>query len=123
MEISKKILVALMILPVLIVLFAVACWQNWGGIGTALSGVGGPVGKGFMDLAAAPLTWAVNGGGPTLAIIYSAFFAIVFGFAYWVWHWDIGYKIQNVTAPSTPTTSGYTNTMNREPADPEYAPT
>ena len=45
-ELSKKVLLVLMVIPVLVVIFAIACWQNWGGIGSALAGFGGPVGSG-----------------------------------------------------------------------------
>jgi hypothetical protein len=119
---SKKVLVALMVLPVLVVVLAVAAWQDWGGIGTAISGFGGPLGAGALSLAQTPLTWAVSGGGPTTAALYAVIGLAIVGFAYWVWHWDIGYRLQNTFKPDVPTNAGFTNTMSREPSDPERAP-
>jgi hypothetical protein len=47
--------------------------------------------------------------------------AFSFGLAYWVWHWDIGYKFSNAMKPDT-SASSFSNTMNREPPEPERAP-
>ena len=119
-ELSKKVLLILMLIPVLTVIFAIACWQNWGGIGSALAGFGGPVGAGLINLAQAPFLWAISGSAPTI-IVWALIFVGVVGFAYWVWHWDIGYKLTGAVK-DTPASS-YSNDMKREPDEPERAPT
>ena len=116
---SKKVLAVLMVIPVVAVLIGIAAWQNWGGIGTALSGLGGPVGAGLLSGFSAPLQWALSGGGATLAMFWGLIFAVGFGFAYWVWHWDIGYKLQGTTAQNIPLG---THSTQREPEEPERAP-
>jgi len=81
----------------------------------------GPAGAAALSVAKAPLAWALSGGGPTIFGFWGIALLVVFGFAYWVWHWDIGYKISKSSAPSVP--DGYSNTMKREPEEPERSPT
>ena len=118
-ELSKKVLLVLMVIPVLVVIFAIAYWQNWGGIGSALAGFGGPVGSGLLAIMQNPFKFALQ-GGPQTALVYGLGAAIIFGFAYWVWHWDIGYKLTGAVKDTPAST--YSNDMKREPDEPERAP-
>jgi hypothetical protein len=68
-----------------------------------------------------PFKFALQ-GGPQTALVYGLAAAAIFGFAYWVWHWDIGYKFSSTIAPSS-AASGYDNTVNREPDEPERSNT
>lgn len=117
---SKTWLLVLMLVPVIITLVAIAAWQNWGGIGTALAGFGGPLGAGLVNIASMPMNFALAGTAQ-LAIVWGAIVLAMLGFAYWVWHWDIGYKLSRGTSASP--VLNYDNTMKREPEEPERSPT
>jgi hypothetical protein len=120
MGLKKYLLITIPIL--LIVIFAFLAYFNVGGIGSSLSGVGGPFARGIYNLAIAPLNWALGGGWPTLAVFYLIGFVVVpFALAYAVWHYDWPYKITGATANSA--VAGYDNTMKREPDEPERAQT
>ncbi len=92
MEISKKLLITLLIIAVVITAIAMAA-AFIPQVRAAFSNVGGPIGSGLMNVLSYPLKAALSGGGPTLFAFYGIATALVLGFAYWVWHWDIGYKI------------------------------
>lgn len=62
-----------------------------------------------------PFTFALDGGAQTIAI-YGLGLAVLIGFAYWVWHWDIGYKFGG-TAEQENKMTGYV--AQREPEEPE----
>jgi hypothetical protein len=116
MSLKKYLLITIPIIA--IVIFAVLAYANFGGIGDTLSGVGGPFANGFYTLLTGPLLWGANGGWPTLAIFYLIGFILVpFGLAYFVWHYDLPYKISGASQPSP--ASNYDNSMQREPAEPE----
>lgn len=120
MNISKKVLAALIVIAIIVTAVAMAAifvpavgaWfsTNFGGVGT-----------GFLNLFTVPLTWALSGGGPTIAVFWGIIIIAALGFTYIVWHYDVPYKVTGVTAV-TPAT-GYTNTMSREPPEPERSPT
>jgi hypothetical protein len=90
-------------------------------VGKFFAGATGPIGAVALSVALMPLNWAKSGGGPTVFAFWGILAVVMFGFAYWVWHWDIGYKISKSSAPSVP--DGYSNTMKREPEEPERSPT
>jgi hypothetical protein len=116
MELSFKKYLLITIPIFAVVIFALLAYLNVGGIGTKLSGVGGPFASGFQKLLTGPLAWASNGGWPTLAIFYLVgFIAVPFSFAYLIWHYDVPYKITGSTAPSQIT--GYV--AQRQPEDAE----
>jgi hypothetical protein len=118
MELSFKKYLLITIPIFAVVIFALLAYLNVGGIGTKISGVGGPFAAGFQKLLIGPLTWASAGGWPTLAIFYLVgLIAIPFSFAYIIWHYDVPYKITGATAPSPAST--YDNSMKREPDEPE----
>lgn len=121
MESYKKYLIILaIIIPLVIV--ATLAFTNFAGIGDQLKGAGGPFAAGLYNVAVGPLNWALGGGFPTLALFYLLGLVVLpFSVAYIIWHYDVPYKIQGATAPSP--TSAYTNTMSREPPEPERAPT
>lgn len=119
MELTKKILAIIVAVSVAITLFAVAVWQNIGGLGTSLTGAGGPVASGFYKIANAPLLWASSGGWPTLAVFYCGFIAVMFGFAWVIWHFDVPYKITGATQQPL---GDLTHSVTREPEEPERAP-
>jgi hypothetical protein len=118
MELSFKKYLLITIPIFAVVIFALLAYLNVGGIGTKISGVGGPFAAGFQKLLIGPLTWASAGGWPTLAIFYLVgLIAIPFSFAYLIWHYDVPYKITGSTAASPAST--YDNSMKREPDEPE----
>lgn len=119
---SKKVLVFLVITPLIVFGVAIAAILNIGGIGTALAGFGGPFGRGVLNILTAPLAWAITGGGPTIAVFWALIAFGIFGFAYWVWHWDIGYKLSSNMATKSPA-DGYDNSVRTEPAEPERSKT
>lgn len=121
MNISTKVLATLIIVACSITAFAAIAAVNWGGLGDTLAGFGGPVAAGIYNLAIGPVNWALSGGWPTLAVFYLIGIIVVpFTFAYIIWHFDVPYKIQGATA-TTPA-NDYTNTMRREPEEPERSP-
>jgi hypothetical protein len=121
MNISAKVLAILIIVACSIAVFAVMVAANLFGLGDALAGAGGPVAAGIYNLAIGPVNWALTGGWPTLAVFYLIGIIVVpFTFAYIIWHFDVPYKISGATAV-TPA-NDYTNTMKREPDEPERSP-
>ncbi len=127
--VSNKILVVLLVIAVSVTAFAMAAYVNLGGLGTALSGFGGPIGTAIANAARTPFQWALSGGGPTLAAGYAIIFTIIIVVAWANWHYEPWYKIQppNTTTPgfqqSTTQTipvQGLQNTTTQNPfMDPE----
>jgi hypothetical protein len=119
--VSNKVFIAVLVIAIVLVSFAFCVALNVGGLGTALSGVGGPLAKGAYNIFAAIPQFALSGGWPTLTAIGVIFVVIVpILAAYTTWHYDIPYKITGAT--TTNPAGNYTNTMSREPADPETQP-
>lgn len=114
---SRKVLAVIITVAVILTIIAMLA-IFYKPFGEAVSGFGGPVGAGIVTALSAPLQWALSGGGPTLAVFYGLALAIIFGFAYWVWHWNIGYKITGITAASELPSHSVTH----EPEEPERAP-
>jgi len=99
---SGKPLIAVIAICVFIAVFAFAAVFNVGGLGTALAGVGGPVGSAFYSFFNAPVAWASAGGWPTLAAFYATFIVVMLVFAYVVWHFDLPYKVTGAQAATAP---------------------
>jgi hypothetical protein len=119
MEMSKKVLVALLIVAIIVTAVTMAALfvpavRLW------FTNISGPAGTGAINLLQTPLKWALTGGANTIAL-WGVGLIVLFGFAYWVWHWDIGYKFTGATTPNP--ASGYDNSMKREPEEPERSQT
>jgi len=118
MELTKKVLAIIVIFSVIGTAVALAAVFNLGGFGTAVAGAGGPAAAGIYKIGNAPLLWASSGGWPTLAAFYLGFVALIFAFAWVIWHFDVPYKITGATA--APEIQSHVTT--REPEEPERAP-
>ena len=119
MNISKKILLTLIILTITLTVIAMAAIfvpavSEWFSINF------GGVGAGIINALQTPFRWGLTGGAQTAAL-YGIGGALMFGFAYWIWHCDIPYKLQGVTAPDVQ--QSFSNTVKKEPDEPELAPT
>lgn len=121
MELSKKLLAIIIIVAVSLTIVAVMAIFNIGGVGDSLAGAGGPFANGLYKVFKSPYEWALSGGWPTLAVVCLLFWVILpCSVAYAVWHYDIPYKITGAVAESPAT--GFGNTMQAEPQEPERAP-
>ena len=121
-QLGTKAFIAIIAVVVIVVSLAFCVTLNIGGLGTTLSGVGGPVAKGFYNLLVKPLQWALSSGWPTLGVFYLiSFLAFPCFIAYLVWHYDVPLKVTGAASASP--ASNFTNTMNREPETPERSPT
>ena len=121
MQVSKKVLAVIIAFSVAVTLLGVACYMDWGGIGTVLAGAGGPVAQGFYNIFNAPLLWGSQNGWPALAAVYCGIVAIVVGFAYVVVHYDVPAKLKGA-ASSQPDLSPSLSSLPKEPEEPERAP-
>ena len=90
MNISKKVLIILLALAIIITAITMAA-VFVPAVGKWFSTTFGGAGAGLVNLAQIPLKFALEGGAQTFAL-YGIGLLVLFGFAYWVWHWDIGYK-------------------------------
>jgi hypothetical protein len=119
MNVSKKVLIAILVIAILGTALTMAAIFV-PAVGEWFSSFSGPFGSGIINLFQMPLKAALEGGAQTIAF-WGIIAIIVFGFAYWVWHWDIGYKISGATAPAVE--QAFSNTTKREPDEPELSPT
>ena len=120
MQLSKKVLAIIIVLAIILTAVAMAAIfvpsvNAWFSVNTGSWGVTA------LAIAQAPLQYALSGGAQT-ALFWGVITAGLFGFAYWVWHWDIGFKLSGATKPSSPA-SNYDNNMAREPTEPERGST
>ena len=115
MNISKKVLIILLALAIIITAITMAA-VFVPAVGKWFSTTFGGAGAGLVNLAQMPLKFALSGGAQTFAL-YGIGFLILFGFAYWVWHWDIGYKLQGAASTTENKLTDYAT--QREPDEPE----
>lgn len=114
MNVSKKVLAALLVIAIIATAVAMAAIFV-PAVGAWFSTNFGAVGAGLINVMQLPFKWALSGGGATTAAVWAIGFVVLLAFAYWVWHWDIGYKLTGAAQENKLTTY----TTQREPEQPE----
>jgi hypothetical protein len=101
--VSNKVFIVVLVIAIILVSFAFCVALNVGGLGTSLSGVGGPIAKGLYNILNTVPIWISSGGWPTLAVGILAFVVVIPVLAaYLCWHTDLPYKITGAPNSETP---------------------
>ena len=119
-ELTKKAFIIILVAAIGLTSFAFAVALNIGGLGDALQGAGGPIAAGLYNIIIQFPIWTLSGGWPTLGASILIVVVLCFISGY---NFEQKHVIATIRGSNVPATGVNGYNAQREPEEPERAPT